>query len=255
MSAGAAPARPARQRSGPRLAFWLESTSLAACEIAASLGYDAVIFDIEHGVLPMEACDYLTLCCKRLGLTVYSRIAAADRVAIQHALDAGADGVVLPQITDLAHARAATAFAKYPPLGSRGIGYNRTTGYGGAEAGFFAAENRRTACYPMIETPGALAEAEAIARLETVDGLFIGPSDLSLTRGRGPYRATKADFADMARVAEAALAAGKSWALPAPSRAVLDFATERGASFVTVSDDLTALRVGLAQGLALVGKG
>src|SRR5262249_36440382 len=118
VSAGAAPARPARQRSGPRLAFWLESTSLAACEIAASLGYDAVIFDIEHGVLPMEACDYLTLCCKRLGLTVYSRVAAADRVAIQHALDAGADGVVLPQITDLAHARAATAFAKYPPLGS-----------------------------------------------------------------------------------------------------------------------------------------
>ena len=61
--------------SGPALAFWLEYPSLPACEIAALCGYDAVIFDHEHGVMPQADADRLTLACKRLGLTVYSRVA------------------------------------------------------------------------------------------------------------------------------------------------------------------------------------
>src|SRR4029077_8673662 len=129
--------------SGPALAFWLEYPSLPACEIAALCGYDAVIFDHEHGVMPQADADRLTLACKRLGLTVYSRVASAERVAVQHALDAGVDGVILPQIADLAHARAVTALAKYPPLGSRGVGYSRAMGYDGVAPDFFERENCR----------------------------------------------------------------------------------------------------------------
>jgi 2-keto-3-deoxy-L-rhamnonate aldolase RhmA len=237
-----------------QLAFWLETPSLAACEIAALVGYDGVVLDFEHGVLPHEAADQLTFTGKKLGLTVHWRTATADRVAIQHALDAGADGVILPQIASLAHAREVTAFAKYPPLGSRGVGYSRTMAYGDTAPGFFEAENARIACYAMIETPGALAEAEVIARLETVDGLFVGPSDLSMTRGRGAYRGGAEDLADMTRIAKAAKKASKAWALPAPGRAVFDFAARNGAAFVTVSDDLTALRIGLTEGLAVAGR-
>ena len=196
--------KPRRTAARPALGFWLEYASLPACEIAAKLGYDAVIFDFEHGVIPQAAADELTLVCKRLGLTVYARVAAAERVAIQHALDSGADGVILPQITGLDHARQVTGYAKYPPLGTRGVGYNRTMAYGGVARGFYGRENRRTLCLPMIETPGALAEAEAIAALATVDGLFIGPSDLSMTSGRGPYSASAADLKDLGAIARAA---------------------------------------------------
>jgi 4-hydroxy-2-oxoheptanedioate aldolase len=234
----------------PQIAFWLETASQAACEIAALVGYRIVLLDMEHGVLSLEAADRLIPFCQRLGLVVYSRVAAAERVPIQHALDAGADGVILPQVRDARHAREVAAFAKYPPLGSRGIGYSRTMDYGATPAGFVEAENRRTRCYAMIETTGALAEVDAIAALTTVDGLFIGPSDLSLARGRGAYRATPADVADARRVAAAAAAARKPWAMPAPDPRVLAFAARHGAGFVTVSDDLTALRVGFAQGLA-----
>lgn len=250
----AAGSRRGAGRAKPALAFWLEYPSLPACEIAALCGYDAVIFDHEHGVIPQAEADKLTLACKHLGLTVYSRVAAAERVAIQHALDAGVDGVILPQIADLAHARAATALAKYPPLGSRGVGYSRTMSYGGVAPDFFAQENRRTLCLPMIETPGALADAAAIAALDTVDGLFVGPSDLSMTRGRGAFRATEKDLADLATIADAAATAGKNWALPAPGTTVFDFARRHGAALVTVGDDLTALRTGFIQGLA-VAKG
>lgn len=235
----------------PALAFWLETANQAACEIAALVGYRIVILDMEHGVIGQEAADRIILFCRSIGLRVYSRVAAAERVPIQHALDSGADAVILPQIRDAAHAREATAFAKYPPLGNRGVGYSRTMKYEGVAPEFFAEENRRVLCHPMIETAGALDDAASIAALPTVDGLFIGPSDLSMARGRGLYQGTEADFADARRVAEAARAAGKIWGMPAPGERSFAFAIEHGAGYVTVSDDLTALRLGLTQGLAV----
>jgi 2-keto-3-deoxy-L-rhamnonate aldolase RhmA len=238
----------------PALGFWLEYPSLPACEIAAQLGYQAVIFDFEHGVIAQERADQLGLACKSLGLTVYSRVAAADRVHIQHALDSGVDAVILPQIMGLAHAKAATAFAKYPPLGTRGVGFSRTMRYGATPPGFFDAENRRSLCLAMIETPGALADVEAIASLETIDGLFVGPSDLSMTRGRGAFAAKDEDLSDLAAIAHAAHKTGKIWGLPAPQPRLFDFAVKHGAALVTVSDDLSALRIGLAKGLAVAGR-
>jgi 4-hydroxy-2-oxoheptanedioate aldolase len=248
-------ARSARKKATREIAFWLETPNLYACEIAALAGYGTVIFDFEHGVMPRAEADRLALACKGLGLRVYGRVARAGRVEIQHALDSGVDGVILPQIADLDHAREACAFAKYPPLGTRGVGYSRTMAYAGVDSGFFGSENRRIACFAMIETPGALASVEAIARLDTLDGLFIGPADLSMTRGRGAFRMRAADFADFAKVARAAARARKGWGIPAPSAKVFDFARRNGATLVTVSDDLTALRIGFAQGLAVTGKG
>jgi 2-dehydro-3-deoxyglucarate aldolase/4-hydroxy-2-oxoheptanedioate aldolase len=235
----------------PALGFWLEYASLPACEIAARLGYGAVIFDLEHGVIPQEDADRLAFACKKLGLAVYSRVGSADRVQIQHALDSGVDGVILPQIASASHAREVTAYAKYSPLGTRGVGYSRTMSYGGVMPGFFEAENRRALCFPMVETVGALAEVHAIAALDTVDGLFVGPSDLSMARGRGAFAATEEDLSDIGAIAAAAAKANKLWALPAPGRKVFDFAIRHGAALVTVCDDLTALGIGFAQGLAV----
>jgi 2-keto-3-deoxy-L-rhamnonate aldolase RhmA len=244
-----------RRRPGePQLAFWLEYPSLPACEIAALLGYDIVIFDMEHGVIAREAADSLALACRKLGLIVYSRVSAAERVPIQHALDDGVDGVILPQIADLAHAEIATAYAKYPPLGTRGVGYSRTMNYCGVPQHFFGAENRRCLCLAMVETPGALRDVAPIARLGTVDGLFVGPADLSMTRGRGSFSASAKDFADFRKITSAAAKAGKPWAIPAPGRAVFNFARRNRAAFVTVCDDLSALRSGLAQGLVVAGR-
>jgi 4-hydroxy-2-oxoheptanedioate aldolase len=247
-------ARKTSKGQRPSIGFWLETPNMHACEIAALAGYDTLLLDHEHGVMPRAAADGLTLLAKRLGLRVFSRVAHAGRVDIQHALDCGVDGVILPQIVDLGHAREVCALAKYPPQGKRGVGYSRTMKYAGVDSAFFAAENRRTLCYAMVETPGALRDAGEIARLATVDGLFIGPADLSMSRGRGAFSATPADFADFAKVAEAAAAAGKAWAIPAPSAKVFDFAHRHGVGLVTVSDDLTALRIGFAQGLVVAAK-
>jgi 2-keto-3-deoxy-L-rhamnonate aldolase RhmA len=238
--------------TSPALAFWLERSNLAACEIAQLVGYDIVVIDMEHGAIGEEACDSIVAHCRAIKLKCIVRIAASERLLIQQALDYGADGVMLPQIMDLAHAREVCAYAKYPPQGSRGVGYSRAMHYGAydnVDDAFFGNENERTFCHAMIETPGALADAEAIAALDTVDGLFIGPSDLSMTRGRGAFRFSEDDEKDFRKVAAACRRHGKTLGLPAPGAKAFALAREEGAGYVTISDDITALRLGFAQGL------
>src|ERR1043165_3258614 len=117
---------------------------MAARELANLVGFKIVVIDMEHGAIGEEACDIIVAHCRAIGLTCYVRVAAAERLRIQRAADFGADGVMLPQLADLSHAREACSYAKYPPLGSRGIGYSRTMSYGAydnVDDGFFAAEN------------------------------------------------------------------------------------------------------------------
>ena len=234
------------------LAFWLMTPNENACEIASILGYGTVIIDMEHGAFePSSAARSVTI-AKALGLTVYTRVDSAERVPIQHALDFGSDGVILPQITSLAHARAATAFAKFPPLGVRGFGGGKTFSYMPVPPHFVEAENRRAKCWVMIETVQALEDVEQIAALDTVDGLFIGPNDLSLARGRGEYLADGRDHDDIRRIAAAARTHGKPWAMPISSAPDRDLARSLDIAFMATTDDLTALRDGLAAGLQIV---
>jgi 2-keto-3-deoxy-L-rhamnonate aldolase RhmA len=236
----------------PQLAFWLESPNFAACEIARMIGFDTVVLDMEHGTIGVESADCVIARCRAAGLRCYSRVAAAERVPVQQALDSGADGVILPQIVDYAHANIAAAYAKFPPLGQRGVGFSRIMDYGinrtiGDE--FFAEENARTTCLPMVETPGALRDIEAILALKTVDGLFIGPSDLSMTCGRGSFKFSVEDKQAFSTVAAATRKAGKILGLPATTAEAYSFALAEGATLVTLSDDLTALHIGLAESL------
>jgi 2-dehydro-3-deoxyglucarate aldolase/4-hydroxy-2-oxoheptanedioate aldolase len=238
----------------PSPGFWLEQANLAALEIAATLGYRVVIIDMEHGVVTAGSCNDLVAQARAMGMTVIIRVAAAERILVQQALDYGADTVMLPMIRDTAHAADAAAFSKYPPLGTRGVGTGRAFGYGtyeAVEADFYRTANLRTKCHVMIETVGALQDAEAIAALPTVDGLFVGPSDLSLARGRGAFRFTLEDEIDFRTVARACRQNRKTLGLPAPNPKALALALSEGADYVTISDDLTALRMGLERALAL----
>jgi 4-hydroxy-2-oxoheptanedioate aldolase len=245
------PVKAAAFTKDPEWAFWIETVNPSWLEIAAaSQAFDAVVFDMEHGVIDDRSADDLVARARLLGLRTYVRVEAPERVAIQRALDAGADGVILPQILNLDHARDVCSYAKYPPRGTRGLGYNRTM-FAGMSADFVSAENQRIACFPMIETVGALNDATAIAQLSTVDGLFIGPSDLSLARGRGLFQASESDFEDFSVVVAAAKAAGKRWGMPATRPDTIAYATGQSASLIVIADDLSALQQGLLRAASL----
>lgn len=226
--------------------LWLSTPQAAMVELAAGAGFGRLVLDLEHGQFDQAELNLLVPLARALGLTVFAKVAGPGAVWIQQALDFGADGVIVPHVLDAGHARAVCAAAKYPPLGNRSFAGGRIVGYGAMRGNFAAEENRRVQCLPMIESSEALADVEAILALPTVDGVFLGPTDLALSRGRLAYAFDAADRQDLERVAEAARACGKPWVMPAWTQAERHWARQAGAQWSVVLDEHGVLCAGIA---------
>lgn len=216
----------------PHHAVWLSEPSSAAVEMAGLAGYDTVVLDVEHGTFDLAALDWILPLIRARSMRGIVKVLAPERGPIQQALDLGADAVAIPHVESAAHAAEVTAFAKFPPLGLRSFAGGRTSEYRGFTDKWVAQQDSSTRCYPMIEDASAHDEIDGILALPTVDGVFIGPSDLSLLRGRGAYTASDDDFDDLRRIARAARTAGKPWILPAWSDAEKRLAVQEGAETI-----------------------
>lgn len=234
------------QGSDDGMAFWLSTTSPMMVELARNFGFTKLVFDLEHGLFDQSALDMFTPFCRALGFEVYAKVLGPNAPAIQQALDFGADGVIIPHIEDIEHAREVTAFAKYPPLGTRSYAAGRIVTYGAPPLGFFEDSNRRIQCFPMVESAAALADVGAIAQLPTVDGLFVGPTDLALSCGRPSYLFDDADRDDLTAIAGAAMAAGKPWIMPAWTEAERRFSIARDVGWMVTLSDHGVARGGFA---------
>ena len=235
-----------KKPSTPKIGCWLAAPDTVFIEIAADLGYDMLVLDVEHGTLSLADLDRLIPLARALGLQVLVKVTGPQGEAIQQALDFGAHGVVIPHIGDIGHARTVCAAAKYPLLGTRSYAGARSVRYGVPDDAYFERDNRETLCFPMVETADALRDLEAILALPTVDGVFVGPSDLSLTRGRGRYRFTDADRDDLRLVARLCADVGKPWIMPAWRDAERAFAASAGAASLIVAEQQAALHDGLS---------
>lgn len=233
----------------PRSAIWLSTPNTAAAEIARDLGYTVAVLDIEHGAFDLAALESFIPFLKAIGLEVLAKVLGPDQVPIQQALDFGADAVVIPHIKGAEHAKAVTAFAKFPPLGDRSFAGGRTSAYGGFDQQWVDRQDSSTKCYPMIEDATAFEEMDQILALPTVDGVFLGPSDLSLRRGRGAYQRTEHDFADFRMLAACSAKAGKPWIIPAWSSSEKQFAVENGAEIIVLTMEHSALLHGMRSSL------
>ena len=215
--------------SGPHAAIWLTEPSAPAVEMGHLAGYDTVVLDVEHGYFDLRELDTIIPFIRAKGMRVIAKVLGPERGPIQQALDFGADAVAIPHITSAAHAAEICGFAKFPPLGDRSFAGGRTSNYRGFTDEWVATQDAATHCYPMIEDGSAFDEIEAILALPVVDGIFIGPSDLSLRRDRGAYSAGDADLADLRHLGRSANAAGKPWVLPAWTEPEQKLAVEEGA--------------------------
>ena len=159
-----------------------------AMESLSRTGIDYVIIDTEHGCFSEESTADFILAAERGGLLPFVRIGDIRRPYVLRMLDIGARGLIVPQIHSAEEVRALIARAKFPPLGNRGFCPNRTTGWG-ADAwskdvtAYMEESNRRCKLIPQCETRGALEQIEKIAALPGVDGIFVGPCDLSIDLG------------------------------------------------------------------------
>jgi 4-hydroxy-2-oxoheptanedioate aldolase len=222
-------------------------------EAAADIGYRHVVLDFEHGVFDANETDLAVGLGKALGMQIHAKVRGPDALAIQQAVDLGCDSVIIPHIRDLTHAAEITRTVKYPPLGTRSFSGTRPTRYMAGPEAQRSTGSGNIACYPMIETEAALTDIDAILALPTVDGVFVGPTDLALDRGRGCYRYGLEDRNDIRLIAEAARRAGKRWIMPAWSAAEQRDAIALNASILVVVDDYGCLLTGMQEAFRFRG--
>ena len=173
----------------PALGTITHLKSPTAVECIAVAGLDYVMIDMEHCPVDMSEVHACVTAADAARITPIVRLHELSRTAVLRALDLGAMGVVAPGVESAAEVQALIRYAKFPPLGERGYCMTRDGKWGYGEAyqggleGYFAHSNRETLLIPQCETVGCLEQIEEIAALDGVDGILIGPYDLSIAMG------------------------------------------------------------------------
>lgn len=153
----------------------LESPEIV--EALCHIGFDWLFIETEHAPLLPHSVQHIIQTAGDTPCVV--RLSRSDEISIKRALDAGAAGIIVPQVNSAAHARLVVSYAKYPPMGSRGIGLSRASMYGLNFEEYVAQANDNTAVIVQAEHIDAVDNIEEICDVEGVDAVFIGPYDLS----------------------------------------------------------------------------
>lgn len=175
-----------RARLGPNdflVGTWLTLLDPVVPELLAGSGFDFLIADGEHGPVATSDLMAMLIATRAAGVPIIHRVATNEPVRIMHALDAGASGVLIPQVRTVADAERAVAWCRYPPRGLRGIAPRRASEYGRHTAEYLAAADALVTCCIQIETREAVESVDALLAIPGVDAIFIGPNDLSAALG------------------------------------------------------------------------
>src|SRR5580704_229154 len=227
--------------------------------IAETLGRDgfaAVTVESQHGLWDVNGILAGIAAIRQGGAAPLVRVPFGDFALVSRVLDFGAEGIIAPMINTPADARAFAGAAKFPPIGERSWGPHRATTLAGlADQSIYLREaNDHVITLAMIETRTALKNLDAIVDTPGVDGLFLGPSDLSiaLTDGKTLDPLSKDVDLELDRILAAAQRAKKipgAYCHSAERAAAL---AKRGVKFLAVSSDLGFLRAGAAAAMKVL---
>jgi 4-hydroxy-2-oxoheptanedioate aldolase len=239
----------ARLRAGEVVySGWCGLPAPMVAEIVGREGFAAVALDSQHGMWDLAGLATGIASVRQSGAAPIVRIPLGDFALISRVLDFGAEGVIAPMINTEADARAFAAAAKFPPIGERSWGPHRATMLAGIaeQKDYLANANDTVITLAMIETRTALVNLDAIAATPGIDGLFLGPSDLSiaLSDGRTLDPHAKDVEVELDRIVTAARKAGR---IPGAYCQNADRAlalAKRGMRFLAISSDMAFLRAG-----------
>lgn len=229
----------------PVAGMFLSSGDVTAAEICAGAGLDYLLIDGEHAPLSLEGILAQLRVISGTGTLSLVRVPALDEVIIKQVLDLGAQNVLVPMVHTAQDAEAAVRAMHYPPKGVRGVGsalarsgrWNRTSGY-------LQDAGEQVTLFVQIESAAGVENAAAIAAVDGVDGIFIGPSDLSATMGLIGQQAHPDVVAAVKKVIAEVKAAGKIVGVNAFVQAHAEDYVEAGADFVNVGADVALLARG-----------
>jgi 4-hydroxy-2-oxoheptanedioate aldolase len=167
-----------------QVGLWISLCSNFVAEVTAHAGYDWALIDMEH-----SPNDYFSVLSQMQAFaasdtTAIVRVEWNDTVAVKRLLDLGAPGILFPMIQTVEEAEKAVAATRYPPHGVRGVsGATRATKFGRV-TDYAARVENETAVLLQLETRAAVEQAEAIAEVEGINGIFFGPADIAADMGK-----------------------------------------------------------------------
>lgn len=164
---------------------WLAIPNAFSAEMYSKAGWDSVTVDMQHGVQDYLSCVSCFQGIQLSPATPMVRVPWNEPGIVGKVLDAGAMGVICPMVNTAEEARALVQYCKYPPAGTRSNGPIRAGAYG-SSGNYQKTANDEILVIPMIETKTAIENIEKILDVPGIDGIYVGPSDLSFSYGLEP---------------------------------------------------------------------
>jgi 4-hydroxy-2-oxoheptanedioate aldolase len=221
---------------------WVTIPSSWSAEVMAHAGFDSLTIDMQHGLADYQTALSMLQAISTTDAVPLARVTWNDPGIIMRLLDAGVYGIICPMINTRAEAEAFVGACRYPPAGYRSYGPIRALTYGGEDYGSHANENILTLA--MIETAQAMQNLDDILSTPGLDGLYVGPADLSM--GMGLADLANFQNPELLRLLDTILdAAARHGVMPgvhanSPQNAIM--LSERGFRFVTLYSDTILLR-------------
>ncbi len=222
---------------------WLSLEGPSSASLVSAAGFDAATVDLQHGAASLETLAPVVAAIESSGALPLARVPWNDPAGLMRVLDLGVRGVICPMVDSADEARAFVRACRYPPDGARSYGPIRSAFGTGRE--HTDAANQALLLFAQIETAAGFSEVEEICATPGLDGVYVGPADLSLTLGLETF----ADLSDarlleaLDRIMAAAAAGGIVPGIHAPSDADAVTMARRGFRFVGCAGDAELLRV------------
>ncbi|SEO81435.1 2,4-dihydroxyhept-2-enedioate aldolase [Salinihabitans flavidus] len=257
MPAPSNPFKAALAAQTPQIGCWLSMGEAASAEIMGTCGFDWLVIDGEHGPNDLRSIRDQLMALERSESHPVVRIPVGETWMVKQVFDAGAQTVLVPLVETAAEAGAMARACRYPPQGVRGVGSSAARASRFAQIpDYLATANDEVCMLVQVETRKGMDNIEEIAAVDGVDGVFIGPADLSADMGHlgnAAHPDVKAAIAGgIARIREAGKAPGILMMDLQGAQEALGY----GAVFVAVGIDVTLLakaaRALAAQARALV---
>jgi len=230
----------------PCIGGWLTTGSPIVAEAMASVGFDWIAIDMEHGPNSENTADLSFIAAECHGTAGLVRLPSADPHLARRMLDIGAAGVIVPAVESSSDFGEFIQHCLYPPKGRRGYALSRCNRWGDSFDSY--RDTFEPVIVAMIETPKGVEVAGELAVMDDVDALFLGPYDLSASLGR-PGDFTTTEFAAaLARVRAACHDNGAAAGIHQVETDPLELRQriEEGFSFVAYGTDMIAMRAALA---------
>jgi 4-hydroxy-2-oxoheptanedioate aldolase len=226
-----------RLRGGePLYGGWSTIPDVLSVRSLALAGLDYVVIDLQHGNATERDLPALTLAIRQAGATPMGRVRYAHPADIGRALDLGCQGVIVPNVDSSEQARAVAGACRYPPVGYRSAGGTMATA--------------EPLCFVMVESLNAVAELGATLGIDGVDGIYVGPRDLSLALGCPLDPNDPVLRKELERIWSACAAAATPAGVHATDGATARLYRENGCQLITVAADVVAVSRTAARELA-----